>query len=430
MSRSGTSTSVSRSRGSGRWFAVALLAAALVAPGCAASAATGAADEPLPASTTPGTLRAGTLQTSTLRAPRAVDLHVPGDSSNAQHVSEAGVVVGVTVTGEDARVFRWQAGRTTVLEIPSTTVEARGVNERGQVLVNTYDRGLSSVLLWEPDGTVTPVSQEGVWSSATDLNDAGTVTGIIGTPEGEQRAVVWQDGQTTDLGDLGVGFVYAASINNRGQVVGSASQPDGPDRAFLWQAGVLTPLPLPAGTTGSVAWTVNERGDVLGEVSGDAAPPGGRAVVWDRGTTLRYLGDPGVLPNDLNGRGLVVGAAESTTAGVLVPAMVDRNGTTHLRSPQGTAGEARAVNDLGTAVGYVRSEAGWQAMAWVFGVPVTLGAPPGGADLTASWALDVNRRGLVAGSVTLPAGPDAVADHAVVWDLAATTKRVEEEQQQ
>lgn len=409
MSSRGTSTSTERR--SGRWLTATVLAAALMAPGCAATAASSTVEQ------VGGGPKAGTL-----RAPRAVDLHVPGDSSNAQHVSESGVVTGLAVTGEDVRVFRWKAGRTDVLQLDASSVDARGVNGPGQVLVNAYQGGLSRVLLWEPDGEVTPVSQDGVWASATDVNDEGAVVGVVATDDGQQRAVLWQDGQVQDLGDLGVGYVYASAVNERGQVVGTASQPDGPDRAFLWQDGTMTPLPLPDGMTGSVAWSVNERGDVLGEVTGEQAP-GGRAVVWDRGAAPRYLGDAGVRPNDVNGRGLVAGAADGETAGSLVPALADRNGVTMLRMGSGTSGEARAVNDGGTAVGYVHTAAGWRAMAWLHGVVVPLGAPPGASDLTASWAVDVNRRGLVAGSVTVPAGPDSQADRAVVWDLAATAPR-------
>lgn len=452
MSTIGTTTSISGARRSGRWLATVVLAAAIAAPGCAASAAvpeqagapgtTRTAESFArlagPATTaapvldgTPAAAAAGTgVLAATLRSPRAVDLQVPGERSNAQYVSESGVVAGVTTTEEDSYVFRWKAGRTAVLDIPSTTVDARGVNASGQVLVNTYERGLSTVLLWEPDGTVTQVSEPGVWSQATDLNDAGQVSGIIGTDDGQQRAVVWRDGQTTDLGDLGVGYVYASAINNVGQVVGTASRPDAPDAPFVWKDGVMTPLPLPAGVTGGVAWNVNERGDVLGEVTGDTLPAGGQASVWDRGTGLRYLGDPGAHPNDLNGRGLAVGAAERGAAGALVPASMDRTGVSTLRTPQGTAGEARAVNDMGTTVGYARAGEGWQALAWIFGVPAVLAPPPGVAEGASSWAVDVNRRGLVAGSVTVPTATGGSTDRAVVWDIASTTRKIEQGQTQ
>ncbi|UZN04218.1 hypothetical protein [Cellulomonas sp. S1-8] len=414
---------MSRSRRTGRWLAVAGLCAVVVAAGGAVPAAAGTAEQQ--GMTTTDAEALGVPKGT--RLPRAVDLGVPGDHSQAQHISDTGVVVGITSTEDEVQVFRWRGGVSSLLEVEGSSVEARDVNRQGQALVNVYQAGLSRVLLWEPDGTLTPVSADGVWSSGTDLSDDGAVSGIVATDDGQQRAVVWRGGQVQDLGDLGFGYVYASSINNRGLVAGTATLADWSDRAFVWQDGTLTELPLPDGMSSSVAYTVNERGDVLGKVDGEGAPPGGRAVVWDRGTTVRYLGTDGVRANDMNGSGVVVGSLEREPQGVSDAAVIDRRGVTPLRTPRGMASEARAVNDLGIAVGYEMQppgEGGSQALAWVLGVPVQLAGPSSTSTVYGSYAVDVNGRGQAAGTVTYTVAPGQTVDRAVIWDLLKFSGRI------
>jgi probable HAF family extracellular repeat protein len=98
---------------------------------------------------------------------------------------------------------------------------------------------------------------------------------IPGFPE--FRAVLWQNGGITDLGTLEGGYESLAfAVNNRGQVVGPALNtiPDTfclfapgfcttQTRAFLWQNGVMQDL----GTLGgpdALAFFLNQRGQVAG----------------------------------------------------------------------------------------------------------------------------------------------------------------------
>jgi probable HAF family extracellular repeat protein len=119
----------------------------------------------------------------------------------------------------------------------------------------------------------------------------------------------------TDLGILlgGGDFVdsIAWAVNNRGQVVGSSSTTSGVQHAFIWEDGTVIDL----GTLGglfSSARAINKRGQIVGvaeDANGDD-----RAVLWEDGTItdLGTLGGPSSHARGINDRGQLVG--ESTTA--------------------------------------------------------------------------------------------------------------------
>jgi probable HAF family extracellular repeat protein len=173
-------------------------------------------------------------------------------------------------------------------------------------------------------------------SAATAINDSGQVVGISGICQNAvgaysaTHAVLWQEGQPMDLGNIGGhGWNTPAFINNHGQIVGFANA--GGDvvngqltikfHAFLWtQERGMRDLGTLPGDALSEALGVNESGQVVG-VSYGAGFSHPRGFLWQNGvmTDLNTLVPAGStltlqVAGDINDRGEITGAAfDSTT---------------------------------------------------------------------------------------------------------------------
>jgi probable HAF family extracellular repeat protein len=203
------------------------------------------------------------------------------------------------------------------------------------------------------------------------------------------RAVLWQQGNISDLGTLEGGYQSEANaVNNSGQVVGVAlnAVPDvnsmevglfefwGGDggiappyqyqtRAFLWdrEKGMQDLGTLPGGTDAE-ALLINEPGQVAGESytastqSGACFPLATSAFIWEKGKGMTDLGGFGGTCTGvaaLNNHGQVVG--ESFRSGdMAAPAFLWENGSIHELggSLGGDFTGAFAINEQGKTVGF------------------------------------------------------------------------------
>lgn len=247
----------------------------------------------------------------------------------------------------------------------------------------------------------------------------------------------------TDLGTLGGSFSIAYDINNAGRVSGAATVPGEHQHAFFWADGTMTD----AGTLGglnSEAAGRSERAElaILSDTPerdpleenfcglGSGLVCG--AAVWRHGTmtALPTLGGINAAAFMDNTAGMIVGVAEDGTADAtcIAPqkthfqAVMWYRGTVHKLPPLpgDEVGVALRLNDKGQAAGtsglcsnttYGGFALGPHAVLWDHGRPISVGDL--GTDGT-SVAADVNNRGEVVGSASVPGG----GLHPFLWTRA------------
>jgi probable HAF family extracellular repeat protein len=170
----------------------------------------------------------------------------------------------------------------------------------------------------DPDGAAILINDSGL--------AAGTSGQCIASAKEALHAVLWENGNIIDLGNLGGSANHHPQyINNPGQVVGYSSLPgDATVHAFLWQKGSMIDLGTLPGDFFSFGEAINDVGQVGGQ-SCDA-DFNCRAFVWQNGvmTDLNTL-----IPSDsplflvdvlsINSRGQLVGAAVETSTGEAHP---------------------------------------------------------------------------------------------------------------
>ena len=216
----------------------------------------------------------------------------------------------------------------------------------------------------------------GSHSSAVAINSAGLVVGQSGTAEGDNHAALWENGAVTDLGTLGGRTAIALAISNGGQVVGSSETPDGTVRAFLWKKGGMTDLGTPGGT-GSGAVGINDRGQIL------LGGSDGSVGIWERGVITPLplpAGSTGCTPTGLNAAGRAVG--QCGIGGEIRSVLWDRSGMTNLGTLGGSLIAASAISAPGRVVGIARlnPDVGSRPFVWQHGTILDLstqGAPTG-----------------------------------------------------
>lgn len=218
--------------------------------------------------------------------------------------------------------------------------------------------------------------------------------------------------EPVDLGTLPNG-VYSATtaINNRGTVAGISRTTDDIFHPVRWSRdGTITELSLPAGVDFGQTVDINESDTVLGYYQDQRLQI--HPAVWDASgarTDLSLPPDAYSLVNDMNNAGTVVGYLSPD------PVRWNTDGTVTVLDvlPGHAGGQAVAINDAGTIVGFSSGPGGTphHAVRWSPDGTVTdLGTLGGGY----SDAVDVNERGAVAGQAQKADG----AYHAVRWTPA------------
>ena len=313
-------------------------------------------------------------------------------SSVARSINDAGVVAGWASASNqnDVPVVWNSAGLPTVLSyfyLPTygpRAGQATSINNNGMAvgwlalpvsISPPPPVGPQPVAVYWPTPTSGPVSigPFGSLSAATDVNASGVVTGYM-----------WTLNSTTTT-------------------------------AFTWTPGVgLTVLPGLPGQVASVAWAIDDGGQVVGwaEMSDGCTKP----VRWDHAPAglavvpmLQALTDCGMALDVTSGRD-PVGSMRSGT-GLMFAASFGASGAAAVPGWAPPPSRAEAVSPLGRVVGYSSSNS---VKAYTTDPAGNLSQlpPPGASQGSRAWG--VNRCGQIVGA-QLDYAPSGLM-HAVLWD--------------
>jgi probable HAF family extracellular repeat protein len=313
---------------------------------------------------------------------------------------------------------------------------------------------VNHTLLWEDGVSADLGALPGVNSSipswinslnwVVGASENGSVDPMTGFPE--TAAVLWKNGRIINLGTLGGNVSEANGINDRGQVVGGALNaildpfsatfaksfiPFTPGffffpvstqaHAFLWQNGMMQDL----GTLGgpdSIAWYVNEGGQVAGQSSinyvanSTTGVPTVDTFFWQNGkmVDIGNLGGDFSWPSGLNNRGDVVGAMFLAGDSEYHPFLWRHGTLKDLGTFGGNAGVANAINGGGEVTGWASVQNGAVfAFLWKQAGMTNLGAVGGDS---CSVANGINANDLVVGESSPQCSFAFPDDRAVLWE--------------
>ena len=317
--------------------------------------------------------------------------------------------------------FIWQSGQLTSLPADKSVPInfALGLNDSGEAVGYSQVSTLSNrqAVYWQ-SGVRHSVSSNlgGHDTIGYGVNNSGQIVGtstVAGDRDG--HAFLWDKGTMTDLGMLpgavpNVMDHYssgAIAINDNGQVVGYSTTGTATRHAVLWQNGNITDLGLPSSDVSpfalnSTAWAINNKGQVVGDYysqdTSDARP-----ALWQNGTMISLgmaTGWTAAVPHAINNSGQVVGYAQSNYSTATETAVLWQNGApidlnTLLPAGSGWVLKiATGINDQGQIVGlgtYDGAAASFE---------LTPGGPP--ADPSAGWPTPTSPSVVVLNTVGAP----------------------------
>ena len=181
--------------------------------------------------------------------------------SFALGINSAGVIAGTAYVNGQPHGVIWNG---VIGNGPGTTdlgagIFVTGINDPGVVIGGNGHAFILVNGVYQDLGAL----PGGDWSSASGINQSGTVVGDSSVASGNFRGFVWnpQSGML-ELGTLGGLNSHATGINQSGEVIGHASLASGYEHAFSALGAIMTDLGTLGGS--SYAYGINDSGTIVG----------------------------------------------------------------------------------------------------------------------------------------------------------------------
>jgi uncharacterized repeat protein (TIGR01451 family) len=339
-----------------------------------------------------------------------------GPWSEAYAINDAHQIVGrsADATGQ-VEAFLWEAGTMYALGSlgPNTFSDAYGINNSGVIVGESGTADGFTHAFKVVDGIMidlgTP-SPNFAGSFARDINDAGTIVGGVWVENSYavHPFVLTADGAWDVVTEI-TGF--AEGINEDGAVVGNFFGSH-PERAFVYENGVVTDLntliPAGSGWELSVAYDINDRGQIVGVGSRDGTPRGfllnPASLAADLGVSLTAAPDPALAGTPVTFVATVTNDGPSDASSVELEVSLPVNHTAISCSADGGGvcsgtGATRTVTFPGLAAGadveatFVVGSPASAADGASYGATATVDAPeadPSGANNSASASVTIS----------------------------------------
>lgn len=253
---------------------------------------------------------------------------------------------------------------------------------------------------------------DGGWIAVSDINDAGRATGSA-SQQGQQRAVIWNDGRIVDLGIPGAGTSRGVAVDAAGRVACLATDPVGEFvcRGLLCDPdGESVDLELRTSMADSRCDVcgMNNLGQVVGAIR--LADGTWEPAVWDRGGAAVSLGASPGRAKDINDMGQVagyVGSGPMERACVWEPQADGSYAMTWVAPPSAGVSRAVAINDAGMVVGRAFARDDGRLRAFAYSSETGMRELPRPAGACIYWACDISDKGWIVGAA-VGSGPRAV----------------------